>query len=66
MIRNKVSIDRQINERLYQFLVPFEAPLNEVLIILDDIIVYVVDRIKDAEEKAKQENEKKELDLDHP
>lgn len=56
MIRNKVSVERQINERLYQFLVPCDAPLAECLIIIDDIRKYVVDRINEVE---KQEQERK-------
>lgn len=56
MIKNKVSIERQINERQYQFIVPFEASLSEVLLIVDDIRKYVMDRISEAEKQSEQEN----------
>lgn len=49
MIKQKISIERQINERQYQFLVPPEAALAEILAIVEDIKNYVVQRINEAE-----------------
>lgn len=37
MIKQKISIERQINERQYQFLVSVDSPLVEIISILDDI-----------------------------
>ena len=54
MIRNKVSLERIINDRQYQFLVPSEAPLNECLAIVDDIRKYIVERCEAAEAEAKK------------
>jgi hypothetical protein len=52
MIKNKVSIERQINERLYQFIVPNDSPLNECLMIVDDVRRYILERISEAEKQA--------------
>lgn len=56
MIRNKVSIERIINERHYQFICPTEASLSEVASVIDDIKKYVMERISEAE-KSYQEKE---------
>lgn len=55
MIKNKVSIERQLNERLYQFLVPSDAPLAECLAIVDDIRKYIVERCQQAEKEAAEQ-----------
>ncbi len=60
MVRNKVCIERQINERQYQFIVPSDAPLNECYVIVEDIKNYIVSRIKEAEEQSKESEPKQE------
>lgn len=57
MIKSKLSIERVINERHYQFLCPPEASLAEVASILEDIKKYVMGRIEEAEKKQEQEKE---------
>jgi hypothetical protein len=52
MIRNKVAIEHQIDERLYQLLVPFEATLAELALVVDNMKAYVVSRIEVAEKEA--------------
>ena len=66
MVRNKVSIERQINERLYQFVVPSEAPLNECLAVVDDIRKYVIERCEAAEAEAKKAAEQQEVPVIEP
>lgn len=53
MLRHRISLERQINERLYQFLVPYDAPLQEICAILDDLKLDVQNRIAEAEKKQK-------------
>lgn len=52
MIKNKVCVERQINERMYQFLVPSEAAIQECIMVVDDIRKYLVEILQDAERKA--------------
>lgn len=59
MQRNKVSLERQINDRLYQFMIPFEAPSwKEVLMIHDDIRSQVMALVQEEEKKAAEAAEK--------
>ena len=58
MIKNKLSIERVINERHYQFMCPPDASLAEVASILDDIKRYVMNRIEEAEKNQDKESEK--------
>lgn len=60
MIRNKVSVERQINDRLYQFIIPSESPLSECLLIVDDVRKYIIERIEEVEKQSKEESEKEE------
>jgi len=60
VIKTKVSIERQINERQYQFLCPYEASFEEAIYIIDDIRKYFSERMEEvkkqqAEEKPKEE-----------
>ncbi len=54
MLRHRISLERQINDRLYQFSVPFEAPLQEVAAILEDLKLDIANRIAEAEKHEKQ------------
>lgn len=61
MMSQKVCIARQINERLYQFLVPVEAPhWKEVLMIIDDIRSEVAAKQAEAEKQAEEAAKKQE------
>lgn len=58
MIRNKVSIERQLDERLYQFMIPSEGNWNEVLSFAQEIGKYATDQIEAAKkliEEVKEE-----------
>jgi hypothetical protein len=55
MIKQKVSIERQINERHYQFLVSVDAPLVEIISILEDIKSEMTGRL---EASVKEEESK--------
>ena len=57
MIKSKVSIERVRDERHYQFVVPSEAPLAEVLAVAEDIRSWVVERIRQEEAKAAESAE---------
>lgn len=46
MIRNKISIERQFDERLYQFMIPQEGNWNEVLAFSQDIFEYAKKQIE--------------------
>lgn len=59
MVKNKVSIERQINERQYQFVCPYESTLEECLMVIEDIKKYVVERLEDAK-KQKEEKPQEE------
>ena len=63
MIKNKVSIERQINERLYQFIVPSDASLSECLAIVNDVREYILSRIKEVEDGNNKSVEKPSDDL---
>jgi len=55
MQKTKVSIERQINERLYQFIVPYESDYNEVISILDDIRKSLVEQHQLALKKLEEQ-----------
>lgn len=52
MIRNKVSIERQLDERLYQFLIPAEGNWNEVLAFANEIASHATKQIESAPKVA--------------
>lgn len=54
MIRNKVSIERQIDDKLYQFVIPFDAVLSETLSVIDDVRKQIVNIIEIEEKKAQE------------
>ena len=54
MLRHRISLERQINERLYQFLVPYDAPLQEVAAIIDDLKLDIANRMVEAEKQQKE------------
>lgn len=54
MIRNKVSIERQIDDRLYQFVIPSDAVLSETLSVIDDVRKQIVNIIEIEEKKAQE------------
>ena len=51
MIKNKVSIERQFDERIYQFLISQEGNWNEVISFAQDIIEYGKKQIEIASKK---------------
>lgn len=59
MIKNKVSIERQINERLYQFIVPSDANLQECMMIVEDVKKYLLERLEEAKKQAEEAEKKK-------
>lgn len=54
MLRHRISLERQINDRLYQFLVPYDAPLHEVAAIVDDLKLDISNRIAEVEKQQKE------------
>ena len=50
----KISIERQINERQYQFLCNYESPLEEVRAILHDMFLEIEKRIEHHTEEAEK------------
>jgi hypothetical protein len=59
MIKQKVSIERQINENHYQLLVPVEAPIVQIISILDDIKAEMTGRLEAAIPKEESNEESK-------
>lgn len=62
MLKHKISIERQINDRLYQFMVPYEAPMSEALAILDDVrlqLSKLMEEIQKSQSEQKIEQEQK-------
>ena len=59
MIKQKVSIERQINENHYQFLVPVDAPLVQIISILDDIKSEMTGRLQSSLPKEEKYEESK-------
>jgi hypothetical protein len=62
MIRQKTSIERQFDLKLYQFMIPSDGNWNEVAAFAQDILKYANDQIEAAkkleEEKKLQEQPK--------
>lgn len=54
MNKTKISIERQINERQYQFFCEYTAPLEEVKAILQDMLGYIDGRIEHHKQEAEQ------------
>lgn len=63
MIRQKTSIERQIDQNLYQFLIPQEGNWNDVLLFAQHIAEHAKKQIDDVlkanEETVKVEEVKK-------
>ncbi len=57
MLKHRISLERQINDRLYQFSVPYEAPLQEVAAILEDLKIEVANRLVEAEKQCKEQEQ---------
>lgn len=55
MIKQKISVERQINERQYQFIVPVDAPLMEIISILDNIKQEMTGRLEAASKEETKE-----------
>lgn len=55
MIRNKMSIERQFDERLYQFMIPHEGNWNEAMAFAQDIMEYAKKQIEIAIHKKEEE-----------
>lgn len=53
MIRNKVSIERQFDLKLYQFLIPHEGTWEEALAFAKDIQIHCEKVLKEREEEEK-------------
>lgn len=64
MLKHRISLERQINDRLYQFSVPYEAPLSEVSAIIEDLKLDIANRIAEVERQAKEKQEQKEPELE--
>jgi predicted translin family RNA/ssDNA-binding protein len=60
MFENLLKISRQIDDRHYQFLMPFKGNWNEALAFSQEIVRHCMDQLaaaqKAEEEKAKQES----------
>lgn len=54
MIRNKVSIEHQIDERTYQFLIPSDGTWNEALMIVNEISKYCSLQIESSKKESEQ------------
>ena len=57
MIKQKISIERQINERQYQFIVSVDAPLVEIISILDHIKQEMTGRLEASVQEEKKDSE---------
>lgn len=55
MIKNKISIEHQIDDRLHQYFIPHEASLFECKMIVKEIEKYIDARIEEAEKQKKSE-----------
>ena len=56
MIRNKMSIERQFDERLYQFLAPHEGGnWNEILAFAQDIVEFSKKQLEISLKKKEEE-----------
>ena len=55
MIKNKISLEFKCNDRMYEFICSSDSPLGEVYDALSAMRGFVVERIKDAEQKSPSE-----------
>lgn len=65
MLKSKISFERQINERQYQFLIPSENSFEEIIMILKDMLNQVEVMQKEKMEKTKSDQEKKDANELH-
>lgn len=57
MIRNKLSIEHQIDERMYQLLIPHEGNWTEALYIGKEMIKYIELQLDAANKKQDEKTE---------
>lgn len=53
MIKNKISIEHQIDDRLHQYFIPHEASLLECKMMVKEFEKYIDARIVEAEQQNK-------------
>lgn len=58
MQKVKVSIEKQIDERLYQYIVPYEGSYDEVIWVLDCMRKDLVDQKEEAVKKLEEQKQK--------
>jgi len=63
MIKNKVSFERQLDDRLYQFMVPGGAPSDECLAFLEDIKKHILNLIEESKNQSKVTEENSEQEV---
>lgn len=57
MIKQKVSIEHQIDDRLHQYFIPNESSLAECKLIIKEFEKYIDSRIDEAEKQREAQQE---------